>query len=187
MKYGNVYKVLMMLFGIAFLSLVYIKLFIREEPYEDLSNSQAIQDAEYTTKKNGVAEISKSENDVGESEKDVAEYTVEGYPNIETIPDENISPEAVTLSPEDIVATCYFTNSENVIDALLPLYAQEILVDSMQKWLNDQGMGDTEELRCVDGSFSEEENRMIFKVEAEKVIKCIYNTERRTWKFEVDQ
>ena len=32
MKYGNVYKVLMMLFGIAFLSLVYIKLFIREEP-----------------------------------------------------------------------------------------------------------------------------------------------------------
>ena len=66
MKYGNVYKVLMMLFGIAFLSLVYIKLFIREEPYEDLSNSQAIQDAEYTTKKNGVAEISKSENDVAE-------------------------------------------------------------------------------------------------------------------------
>ena len=181
MKYGNVYKVLILLFGIAFLSLVYIKLFIKEEPHEDLNNSQAIQETqEYTTEMNGAAEISNSENDA-------AEYTVEAYPDIETIPEENISPEAVTFSPEDIVATCYFTNSENVIDALLPLYAQEILVDSMQKWLNEQGMGDTEELRCIDGSFSEEENRMIFKVEAEKVsIICIYNTERRTWKFEVE-
>lgn len=75
-----------------------------------------------------------------------------------------------------------------MIDAVLPLYAQKILVTEMQKWLNEQGMSDIEELLCIEGSFQEEEYNMIFQVAAdnEKTITCKYNTEKRTWKFEAE-
>ena len=39
MRYGNVYKILILLFGIGFLALIYIRLF----GAEDLNNNQPIQ------------------------------------------------------------------------------------------------------------------------------------------------
>lgn len=182
MRYGNVYKILILLFGIGFLALIFIKFFGEE----DLNNSQPIQ---YTQQTFTEREVGAYVAPNSELESETVDYTVETYPDmVQTIPEENISPEAITLSPEDIVVSCHFSNSENVIDAVLPLYAQEILVAEMQKWLNEQGMSDTEELWCVDGSFKEDGYNMVFQVavDNDKTITCKYNTEKRTWKFEAE-
>jgi hypothetical protein len=183
MRYGNIYKILILLFSIGFLALIFIKLFGEK----DLNNSQPIQ---YTQEAFTESEARAYETPNSGVESENVDYTVETYPDMaQTIPEEKISPEAITLFPDDIVVSCYFSNSENVIDAMLPLYAQEILVVEMQKWLNEQGMSDIEELWCIDGSFKEEGNNMFFQVAAnktDKTITCKYNTEKRTWKFEVE-
>lgn len=185
MRYGNVYKILILLFGIGFLALIYIRLF----GAEDLNNNQPIQYTQEDFTKNGAGDYVEPVEPKPESKSENVDYTVETYPDIaQTVPEENISPEAITLAPADITTSCYFSNTENVIDAVLPLYAQKILVTEMQKWLNEQGMSDIEELLCIEGSFQEEEYNMIFQVAAdnEKTITCKYNTEKRTWKFEAE-
>lgn len=152
MRYGNVYKILILLFGIGFLALIYIRLF----GAEDLNNNQPIQYTQEDFTKNGAGDYVEPVEPKPESKSENVDYTVETYPDIaQTVPEENIFPEAITLAPDDITTSCYFSNTENVIDAVLPLYAQKILVTEMQKWLNEQGMSDIEELLCIEGSFQE--------------------------------
>ena len=52
MRYGNVYKILILLFGIGFLALIYIRLF----GAEDLNNNQPIQYTQEDFTKNGAGD-----------------------------------------------------------------------------------------------------------------------------------
>lgn len=109
------------------------------------------------------------------------------YPEESIIPEDQITPEKYTQYDE-IPLECYFTNTENTIDAgdVLPLYAHSTIVKKTQIYLNEQGMV-AGELYCVDGSVVQNGEKTSFQVicvDAEnQKIELTYYRSGKTWSF----
>lgn len=179
MKYGNLYKTLIIIFAAAFIALVGAKIF-KADPDESQTKENH---PEYTIVTETSSELGKSLDETSSSAGDVLEYTVETYPDdVQVLPDESISPEAYTEYSEG-EAECYFTNTE-VIDTELPLYAQGTLIAAMQAWINEQDIT-AEELCCIDGSAVKTDDTVAFQVQTETgtVIACIYDIDSHLWNF----
>jgi hypothetical protein len=184
MKYGKLYKALIIAAGICFISFALKRLYkpprVEQENmyHETVELNRGIK---HEGSNSGLRETDEEPGNAEET-KIVAEY-----PDIaETLPDESVCPENFSPYDDDIHIDCYFTNTENTIDVngILPLYAQEILSDAAQIWFDQNGLT-AGEIRCLEGSVQKTENEISFKAEsADMIILFTYNLESRTWHVE---
>ena len=184
MKYGKLYKALII---IAVICLIFSV--IKKQHRTPIKESQNVyQNTVESTKR---VEKDDSSSGVKELDEDQAEAeetkSTAEYPDIsETVPDESICLENFSPYVDDIQIDCYFTNTENTIDArgVLPLYAQGTLTEAAQMWFNQNGLM-SGEIKCIDGSVQKTENSISFKAESsDMIILFTYNLDGRTWKIE---
>ncbi len=181
MKYGKLYKALIIVAGICLILFAIKRLYhpprVEQETIE-VNKSMKTDKSERS--KSALRETEEDQKNA-EGKKIVVEY-----PDVaETLQDESICPE--NYSPyDDIQIGCYFTNTENTIDVngVLPLYAQEILPEATQIWFDQNGLT-TGEIRCLEGTVQKAENKISFKAESsDMIILFIYKLDSRTWHIE---
>lgn len=184
MKYGKLYKALIIVTGICLIFSVIKKQ--HRTPIKEPKN--VYQDTVESTKR-----VEKEDSSSGVKELDEDQTKTEetksaaDYPDIsETIPDESICLENFSPYEDDIQIDCYFTNTENTIDAkgVLPLYAHGTLIEAAQIWFNQNGLT-SGEIKCIDGSVQKTETSISFKAESsDMIILFTYNLDGRTWKID---
>ena len=175
MKYGNVYRILIII-ALAAIVLSLSMRFFRRNPEEN---------------KNSIA--AQTETAI-ESEGALTEETEKSQETMATYPDEveaeggNTQPEIYSPWEEEDYTACYFTNTENTIDvdSTLPVGAQGRLTDDAQRYLDSEGIKAIE-LRCIDGTVITEGPETSFQVQCDDVGKTIivmtYNRNLHTWTF----
>lgn len=184
MKYGKLYKALIIAAGICFLLFAMKRLY--KSPRDEQKNMY-----QETVELNKGMKSEGSSFGLRETDEDQrnAEETklVTEYPNVaDTFPDESICPEDYSPYDDDIQIDCYFTNTENTIDVngVLPLYAQEILPEATQIWFDQNGLT-AGEIKCLEGTVQKTGNEVSFKAESvDMIILFIYKVDSRTWHIE---
>lgn len=174
MKYGNIYKVLIM----AVLAAIILSLSMRLFKNPEESKEPIVQPET-------AAEL---------TEEDITAETERNQTTMATYPDEaeaeggNAQPEIYSPWEEEDYAACYFTNTENTIDvdSTLPVGAQGRLTDDAQRYLDSEGIKAIE-LRCIDGTVITEGPETSFQVQCDDVGKTIivmtYDRNLHTWTF----
>ena len=174
MKYGNIYKVLIMAVLAAIILSLSMRLF--KNPKE--SKKPIVQPET-------AAEL---------TEEDITAETERNQTTMATYPDEveaeggNTQPEIYLPWEEEDYTTRYFTNTENTIDvdSTLPVGAQGRLTDEAQRYLDSEGIKAIE-LCCIDGTVITEGLETSFQVQCDDVGKTIivmtYNRNLHTWTF----
>lgn len=172
MKYGNLYKFLVIM-GVAIvllsLSIRFFKKNTSNEriPIEHTSTLESETDIiSVETPEDTTPAYTYSDNAAGEEEIQKEQY-----------------------SPwEDTGTTCYFTNTEKTIDVgnILPVNAQGQLVEDTQNYLNREKIN-AKELRCIDGSVMTEGAVTSFRVQCDDkkhtIITMTYDRDLHTWAF----
>lgn len=184
MKYGKLYKALII---IAVICLIFS---VIKKQHRDPTNEpkNVYQDTMKSTKREEKEDSSSGVKELAEDPVVTEEIkSAADYPDIsKTVPDESICMENFSPYEDDIQIDCFFTNTENTIDAkgVLPLYAQGTLAEATQIWFNQNGLT-SGEIKCIDGSVQKTENSITFKAEsADMIILFKYNLDGRTWKID---
>lgn len=184
MKYGKLYKALIIITGICLILSV-----IKKQHRAPTSEPKNVyQDTVELAKRQEKEDNSTGEKELAEDPAETEKInSAAEYPDIsETVPDESICLENFSPYEDDIQIDCYFTNTENTIDAkgVLPLYAQGTLIEAAQIWFNQNGLT-SGEIKCIDGSVQKTENSISFKAESSDIIILFtYNLDGRTWKID---
>jgi len=184
MKYGKLYKALIIIAVICLIFSVIKKQ--HRTPIKEPQNvyQNTVESTKRVEKEDSSSGVKELDEDQAEAEKT---KSAAEYPDIsETVPEESICLEKFSPYEDDIQIDCYFTNTENTIDAkgVLPLYAQGTLIEAAQIWFNQNGLT-SGEIKCIDGSVQKTENSISFKAESsDMIILFTYNLDGRTWKIE---
>lgn len=186
MKYGNFYKFVILLGAILLVAALGMKCFADKTGKQNqgelvvTSNRDPDQNQIQDQDQNQI-QIQDQITTIGESS--IADFT---YPEEPTIREEEIEPEM--FSPYESVTQCYFTNTEATIDVMgvLPINAQGSLVESTQKYLDEQEIP-AQELYCLDDSVKTKDTETSFQVKCididNLVITITYNRDRQLWLF----
>lgn len=175
MKYGNVYRILI-IGALAAMVLSLSMRFFRKNPEENKSSIAA------------QTETAIESEDALTEETEKSQETMAIYPDEVEAEGGNTQPEIYSPWEEEDYTACYFTNTENTIDvdSTLPVGAQGRLTDDAQRYLDSEGIKAIE-LRCIDGTVITEGPETSFQVQCDDVGKTIivmtYDRNLHTWTF----
>lgn len=185
MKYGAIYKVILILCAILVLisvGLVWSRWESRHMAERESREQTQSSVGAYEKQEKGAPQIS-----LEAVTEDIEETTIFQFPE-ESISDEQLEPDG--YSPWGELPRCYFVNTENTIDVrnALPVNALARLADDTQQYLDENGINATE-LYCIDGSVKTDGAETSFQVQCEdgRIITMIYSRDLHFWSFKQER
>lgn len=165
MKYGELYKGMLLLLAIFLIISVCVRCFLGKT---DNQSNELIMDIYQET--SGKISIENIEIDM------LNTFLEESINEIEIMPE--------IYSPYEGIVNCYFTNTEGTIDEILSINAQKDIVVVAQNYL-DTNIIPARELYCIDNSITEDDFKVSFQVRCvdagDIILTFTFNKNRQYW------
>ncbi|MCC2820999.1 hypothetical protein LK537_27265 [Lachnoclostridium pacaense] len=186
MKYGKLYKILILMAAALVVVSLGIRLF-KKQPSMEQPSMERPSVEQPIMERPSVEQSSMEQSSMEQPIMEQSSQASVSYPAETGAPDEEIEPEQ--YAPwEGTVNRVYFVNTENTIDRgdVLPVNAQGRLVEAAQAYIDEVGI-DAQELYCIDDSVITEGGETSFQVRCDDggiIITMTYNRDMHTWSFE---